>query len=448
MKRKITIIILIDSWMSALIGIYFYVDEYIDNKKKELRYDLRSKIEALFEGQSDGQIISSNDVGIFFTSFSHMPVKHWKRVKMPSLDLANLKEFPKELKMSEEEIEKMNQTEKEEWESNYGDLSGLYSLNWGDEYPNNTDEGWNIVRMCCRGADNNFIQTNVIFPYKVGFKKTEWGNYYTVEEAVNMAYEFYTTNPKSSFSKKFRNESSDVLWRKIHEVCDNNKFFTIEEVERTGWTVTKPICSIKGKSYEETQKIVPYECGWMHDGYVRVFIAATQERTYGIVEKDGMVSNNRDRLLTRWDLGVSIFFLLLIIPLSIKQIKANKIQSETLRARLLRLCNPSNFTKRGNYDKDKVDIANVIYKSLLEIDDNDTDMLNKLQQKAIRCLGIDIIDKEKLAQLKALANPKKFMSPYNPEKVALANELFAILNKEGLTYDEVTEVEERLKLLK
>ena len=44
-------------------------------------------------------------------------------------------------------------------------------------------------------------------------------------------------------------------------------------------------------------------------------------------------------------------------------------------------------------------------------------------------------------------NPKNYLNPYNAEKVALANELFAILSKEGLTYKELEDVEERAKSL-
>lgn len=39
------------------------------------------------------------------------------------------------------------------------------------------------------------------------------------------------------------------------------------------------------------------------------------------------------------------------------------------------------------------------------------------------------------------------MTPYNPDKVALANELYAILSKEGLTYNEMADVEEKSKQL-
>lgn len=43
-----------------------------------------------------------------------------------------------------------------------------------------------------------------------------------------------------------------------------------------------PIGHLEGKNYKETQRTMPYENGWMHNGYYRVFIAATQERHYMI----------------------------------------------------------------------------------------------------------------------------------------------------------------------
>ena len=40
-----------------------------------------------------------------------------------------------------------------------------------------------------------------------------------------------------------------------------------------------------------------------------------------------------------------------------------------------------------------------------------------------------------------------YLTPFNAEKVALANELFAILSKDGLTYDDFVDVEEKSKQL-
>lgn len=114
----------------------------------------------------------------------------------------------------------------------------------------------------------------------------------------------------------------------------------------------KPIYIPKGKSYDEAQRVMPYENGWMHNGYYRVYIAATQERIYGIKLKEWAVTENRNKLLLWWLCGSTVFFLIFIIPLSIKQITSNKKKSETLYQRLTRLCNPSQFMDSANYDKE------------------------------------------------------------------------------------------------
>ena len=82
-----------------------------------------------------------------------------------------------------------------------------------------------------------------------------------------------------------------------------------------------------------------------------------------------------------------------------------------------------------------------------EINGEESEVLNELQLQAVKDLGINLIDAEKLADLKEKVNPKNYMTPYNPDKVTLANELYAILTKEGLTYHEMTEVEEEAKQL-
>lgn len=115
--------------------------------------------------------------------------------------------------------------------------------------------------------------------------------------------------------------------------------------------------------------------------------------------------------------------------------------------KLKRLCNPANFIKGGNYDKEKVDKANVIYKRLMEITAEDKEALEEIRLQAVADLSIILIDSEKLADLKEKVNPKNYLTPYNAEKVALANELFAILSKDGLTYDDFVDVEEKSKQL-
>lgn len=411
----------------------FGVYTYIDNKRARLRSEIREKIENLFEGQSVGTY-NRSESGFYDVDYSDKPIRHYKKVAIPSKPAAN-NDFTAFLR-HEQTID--------EWKQSYGDLVAMYELNWGDKYPNQEDDGWSIIRIYCGGNDDDFIQTNIIFPYKVGLKKTEWGNFYTVEQAVNEAFEFYSTNSKSYMADRFSKGSSHLLWSRIYDSC--NEFFGIVENQNTGsWISGIPIYQPKGKSYEEAQRTMPYENGWMHNGYYRVFIAATQERHYMIQEKDWAVNENRNRLLIWWGISLTVLFLSIIIPLTIKESKVNKRKSETLYQRLCRMCNPSNFIK--DYDKEKVDRANEIYQRLMDIKPDDKEALMSLQAEAVASLGIVLIDAEKLKDLTEKVNPQRFMNPYNAEKVKLANNLYSRLTKEELTYEEFTEIEESSKSL-
>lgn len=84
---------------------------------------------------------------------------------------------------------------------------------------------------------------------------------------------------------------------------------------------------------------------------------------------------------------------------------------------------------------------------MLESNPDDKDALIEIQMQASSELGINFIDKAELEDLKEKVNPKGFLNPYNAEKVSLANELYAVLVKDDLTYGELMEVKEKSKLL-
>ena len=175
------------------------------------------------------------------------------------------------------------------------------------------------------------------------------------------------------------------------------------------------------------------------------FFTVDDDFEYMIKEYEGVVDEDRNRLLKVWGIWITVFFMLLIIPLTIKEFKVKKKKSETLYQRLVRLCNPKIFI--DNYDKEKVEKANIIYKKLLETTPDNNDALKEIQIQASSELGINFIDKAELEDLKEKVNPKRFINPYNAEKVSLANELYATLVKESITYGELIEVKERSKLL-
>jgi hypothetical protein len=118
-----------------MVTILFGVNKFIDNKKIELRSEIRDNLEALFEGESSGGVFVGNDDGWFFSDFSYNPVRHYKKATKPS------KPDTKSIAIMDSKI--ANQMI-DEWKQIYGDISLLYDLNWGDEYPNQNDEGWKL----------------------------------------------------------------------------------------------------------------------------------------------------------------------------------------------------------------------------------------------------------------------------------------------------------------
>lgn len=202
------------------------------------------------------------------------------------------------------------------------------------------------------------------------------------------------------------------------------------------------------EKYANDGKNHAYHNGFMYNGFYKVFIASTQPKTWSIRKYEYNPDvQDKEELWKYWAIGLTLLLLLVVIPLWIVDSKHQKVKDEDLYDKLKRLCNPANFISGDTYDKTKVDWANAIYKGLLETNRDDTNTLNILQQQAVTYLGINLIDAEKLAELKEKVNPKNFLSPYNPEKVALANELYSILNKESLTYNEMADVENRSKTL-
>lgn len=161
MKRKNIIILLWILWVVIMIGMVFGVYYYINNKRIRLRSEIRENIESIFEGQSSGDMFVSNNDGFFDVAYSGSPVRHYKKVAIP----------PKPSKGGLAALDPSIDEKIDDWKQSYGDLSSLYELNWGDKYPNQEDDGWNIIRIYCSGYDDDFIQTNIIFPYKVGLKK-------------------------------------------------------------------------------------------------------------------------------------------------------------------------------------------------------------------------------------------------------------------------------------
>lgn len=113
---------------------------------------------------------------------------------------------------------------------------------------------------------------------------------------------------------------------------------------------------------------------------------------------------------------------------------------------LERKCNPQNYMLP--YNKELVDKANSIYAELQKTDKSDEISLKEIRKRIESELQISFIDKDEIENLKFIANPSNYMQPYNAEKVALANELYAKLQDETIHIDELDSIKEQIEKLK
>lgn len=113
---------------------------------------------------------------------------------------------------------------------------------------------------------------------------------------------------------------------------------------------------------------------------------------------------------------------------------------------LERKCNPQNYM--SPYNKEMVDKANSIYAELQKTDKSDEISLKEIRRRIESELQISFIDKDEIESLKFIANPSNYMQPYNAEKVALANELYAKLQDETIHIDELDNIKEQIEKLK
>ena len=420
------------AYIVAMIAMFFGVQEYIKNKDNRLRNEIHEKINAIFANKNQ------------FVDIAYSGYKvGCEKAPIPSKPVDSFVQTEEMKKL----IGDIHRQRMDEWKEKYGDLYKLYRVfykrsDWSSPY--NYEDGWNLVII---KHDHEGVYVNWFFPYAVGYKKQDYQWEYSylpsVKTAVEETFEFFTSNPKSQFYEDFEKGSYDKVWSKIYD-AQNEYYYMHQDENRRFWHFGVQGLFEAPIRFDDNSS--PFQYGYMHNGYYRVFTALTQPQTYTI-KKYAWKPDEQDKkdLWLYWSIGLTVLFLLAIIPLSIIERKRNKEKEECLYDKLKRLCNPALFMSKDAYDKEKVDKANEIYSKLMGINPDDRESLNELQILAVKELGINLINKDRAQELMDKVNPKNFLNPYNAEKLALANELYSIITKDGLTYNEIEEVEEKAK---
>lgn len=390
-------------YIISLITMLILVPNYIEKKDNRLHYEMVESVRNAFNGRD-----SYIDI-----SYANQPVKYEKG-NIPTKPSSNYPEL-------------LNN-----WKEDYGNLYKMYDINWrgNSDKPWEHEDGWNLMEI---HYDYDGVYANWYFPYAVGYIKQDysWGYDYapSVTTAVGEAFEFFTSNPKSNFYDNFERGSIDRIFSNIES---NEYYFLDRDSIPRMWHSGVPIIPETNGLYDRPK--VPVKATYMYNGYYKVFIANTQYRTWTIRKWAWKPDEyEKEKLYKKWSLGLTVGAVLLLIPFISIKIKRNKKKNETLKNKLIRLCNPSNFVK--NFDKEKIDNANDIYQKIISSQLQD-DNLYEIADEAVAKLGITLIDTMEIEEIKEKLNPKNFMNPYNSEKIARANELMERLLNSGLRYAE------------
>lgn len=235
---------LISIWLVSILAMIFIIDKHINNKDARLYGEICEQIDSIFHNRN-----RYIDVAYSGNKVEYSPTK------IPA----------KPFGINDKNLTGINKTIQKEWLNDYGDLYKMYHIKWSSkEWDNPWDnaDGWNLMEL---RADYDEGKRRLYacwyFPYAVGYKQQDysWGYDYlpSVQSAVNEAFEFFTTNPKSNFIDDFEKGSIDRIFSEIK----SNDYYFLKKNEHTNmWPGGISIV-------EDKHERVPVRATYMFNGY-------------------------------------------------------------------------------------------------------------------------------------------------------------------------------------
>lgn len=185
-----------------------------------------------------------------------------------------------------------------------------------------------------------------------------------------------------------------------------------------------------------------YYYGYDTFGKYRVFYKQ-QTDSYLIKKKENAELKDKIIYWTILFFLLTSLFLSYIITSKIIDKRRKHIFEESLYEKLKRICNPENFKN----DIEHAIKASNIYEKILKTSPEDTTALTQIENEVLLNLGVPIIDKYSISELKKITNPRKYTKPFNSEKVRIAHDLYRLLSKEHISYSEFLYIKNAAKEL-
>ncbi len=394
MKVKQKILIVVASYIVAIIALFVGTNSYIDKKSIRLWNQAQECFDNFFRNQN-----------MFVdTEYSNQRMTY-----------------------SQTQLPEKRTLFAEDWDEKYSDIFRFFKINGG----------WQLFVAKKIGYGTMCIYS--IYPSYVGYRRQESSYMYDwippVQDCVNEAYEFWISNPKSNFTDSYQKGSKNRINDLIRDVP--NEYFN--------WHNNSDYKSVLGN-----EELI----GYMYNGYYKVFYGRAYYQTYEIKKLYDVIENDKKEKLIIGGAILTVVLMCFLIPLVFRHnrsekkkrenaIKYEKKKNEPIYDKLKDLCNPAKFM--NPYDKEKVEKANSIYEQLMKTSSYDIKTLKILRQQAIDNLNLNFINIEYLQDLKSKCNPQRFLQPYDAEKVRVANELYKkLIDNEG-NIEILEEIEKEIK---
>lgn len=279
----------------------------------------------------------------------------------------------------------------------------------------------------------------MIIPYMVGYFRQNYSFFYefqpTIREALNSAYDFYTKNEQSDFLNFIKNDNLEKFMALTCETSSpiNANNYTFEKVEN------------ERSDFEFANPGVFDGTDYMYNSYIRVYIGMACHTTYQLKYNQEFALRDKERYIDQHEQKLQNYLIIVESILGIVfaffvflYIKSRRKAQKTILDKLIKVTNPKRFMKQ--YDQETIEVANRIYNSAKECKLDDVEAIEKLCIEAETKLKVCFVDKQEKKELLKRCNPKRFMNPYDANKVTKANEIFGKIKQGILSYTDYVRI--------
>lgn len=435
MKKFILIVFTLAIVAVSIIFVYKLkqiptkANSYIKDKKEQLYEDAVRQVDSLFVHkhtdifpiyyECKSRFVKGNAESQTGSMFKDVINKSFLPIQMPTDITSTYRVAPENpmffydrgnVEYVKMEIRMQNHSEDVEQGIIGANWKGLWQTGWAL----GVRENWGLGK----------IAEYIIIPYAVSFRKQSFGSlegYISIDEILNNAYKFYTENDKSDYKRNIVHNVKNFSWGPY---IDNRYYYIVDANESNYSTMT-------------ISSFADYSTYMYNDSYY-VFIKGYGKKMYELELIEDRVKYDKEQYISEMKhsilkYGLSSLVILLAIWSSLLFFVIKEMQESrlTLLQRIIIQTNPKRFMK--NYVESKMESANDIYSKALSIDITDDVGILELASRAESELGIILVSRQEFDSLCKRCNPKHFMKPYDAEKVAKANALYAKLKQKELS---------------